>query len=349
MDRSRFFSSARGRRSALALGALVVLAGAGQSSSAVAQEVLPGVRADFRWTPAVAGIGQAVTFESTSEATGIGNAIDEYRWDLDGDTDNGYETGWGSTPVITTSYNVAGTVDVRLQVRDTFENRSTIRKTVAVAQAPVASFSVSPAAPVVNEPVSFTSTASDPDGSIAELAWDLNGDGSYDNGGGPVALRSFSAPGTHVVGLRVTDNDGLISFYSQTVAVGGAAPFPAVPPVLRVQLLSPFPVVRIAGRTTRRGVRVKMLRVDAPPGSTVQVLCKGKSCPFHSSVRTAKVVRVKRLERVLRAGVRIRVYVTSATAIGKYTVFKVRRRQAPLRADACLMPGSLDPVPCPSS
>jgi hypothetical protein len=333
MDRRRFFSSARGRRSAIALGALVVLTGAGQSSSAVAQEVLPGVRADFRWTPAVAGIGQAVTFESTSEATGIGNAIDEYRWDLDGDTDNGYETGWGSTPVITTSYNAAGT----------------ITKTVTVGQPPVASFSVSPAAPLVNEPVTFTSTASDPDGSIAELAWDLNGDGSYDNGTGPVALRSFSAPGAYVVGLRVTDNDGLISFYSQTVAVGGAPPFAAVPPVLRLQLLSPFPVVRIAGRTTRRGVRVKLLRVDAPPGSTIQVRCKGKSCPFHSSVRAANVVRVKRLERVLRAGVRVRVYVTSPTAIGKYTVFKVRRRQAPLRADACLMPGSLNPVPCPSS
>ena len=348
MDRRWFYAYARGRGVAIALGALVV-AGFGQGSAAVAQEVAPGIQADFRWTPTVPGPGQTVTFESTSQATGIGNAVADYRWDLDGNLDNGYETGWGSTPVITTSYSAVGNVDVRLQVRDTFATRSTMKKTVTVArQAPIASYAFSPVAPLANEPVTFTSTATDPDGTIAELVWDLNGDGSYDNGAGPTALRSFGAPGAYVVGLRVTDNDGMVAFYSQSIAVG-AAVAPSMAPLLRPQLLSPFPVVRIAGRTTRRGVRVKLLRVDAPPGSTVQVRCKGRSCPFHSSVRAASVVRVRRLERMLRAGVRVRVYVTSPTAIGKYTVFKIRRHQAPLRADACLMPGSLDPVVCPSS
>ncbi len=314
-----------------------------------AADPIPGVQADFKWAPAVPGVGQTVTFESTSQASGIGNAIADYRWDLDGDTSNGYETGWGSTSVITTSYDVPGTVDVRLQVRDTLENRSTIKKTVTVAkQAPVASYSFTPAAPRVNEPVTFTSTASDSDGTIAELVWDLNGDGSFDNGAGASALRSFPAPGAYVVGLRATDNEGMVSFYSQSIAVGTGLPPAAVPPLLRLQLLSPFPVVRIAGRTTRRGVRIKLLSIDAPPGSTVQVRCRGRSCPFTSSVRTAKFVRVRRLERKLRAGVTVRVYVSSTTAIGKYTVFKIRKRQSPLRSDACLMPGSLRPAVCPS-
>jgi PKD domain-containing protein len=348
MDRSWFFSSARGRRTAIALGALIAFAGLAQGSSVVAQEVVPGVKADFKWTPQVPGIGQTVRFESTSQATGLANAIADYRWDLDGSTDNGYETGWGSTRVITTDYDEAGQVAVRLQVRDAFDNRSTIKKTVTVArQAPIASFTVSPLAPLVNEPVTFTSTASDPDGTVADLVWDLNGDGSYDNGAGPTALRSFSAPGAYVIGLRVTDNEGMVSFYSQSVGVAG--PTLAVPPVLRLRLLSPFPVVRIAGRTTKRGVRVKLLRIDAPPGATIQVRCKGRSCPFHSSVRTANVVRVRKLERILRVGVTVRVYVSSQTAIGKYTVFKIRKRQSPLRTDACLLPGSLRPVACPAS
>ena len=86
-----------------------------------AADPIPGVQADFKWAPAVPGVGQTVTFESTSQATGIGNAVADYRWDLDGDTGNGYETGWGSTSVITTTYDVVGTVDVRLQVRDTLD------------------------------------------------------------------------------------------------------------------------------------------------------------------------------------------------------------------------------------
>jgi hypothetical protein len=352
MDGSWLFSSRRGRRSAIVLAALVVSCGVvwGAGGRSHAADPIPGVQADFKWTPAVPGVGQNVTFESTSQASGIGNAVADYRWDLDGDLENGYETGWGSTPVITTAYNAVGKVDVRLQVRDPLDNRSSIKKTVTVAkQAPVASYSFSPAAPLVNEPVTFTSTASDSDGAIAELVWDLNGDGAYDNGAGVTALRSFSAAGSYVVGLRATDNEGMVSFYSQSIAVGaGSLPPVAAPPLLRLRLLSPFPVVRIAGRTTRRGVRIKLLSIDAPRGATVRVRCKGRTCPFHSSVRTAKFVRVRRLERKLRAGVTVRVYVTSSTAIGKYTVFKIRRRQSPLRADACLMPGSLRPVVCPS-
>jgi hypothetical protein len=352
MDCSWLFSSVGARARTIALGVLAAACGVAMAVSGVshAADPLPGVQADFKWTPVVAGVGQTVTFESTSQATGIGNAIADYRWDLDGDTGNGYETGWGDFPVITTSYAEVGKVDVRLQVRDTLENRSTIKKTVTVAkQAPNASYTFSPPTPLVNDPVVFTSTASDVDGSIAELVWDLNGDGVYDNGAGPTALRSFSAPGAYVVGLRVTDNEGMVSFYSQSVTVGAATlPPAATPPLLRLPLLSPFPVIRIAGRTTRRGVRIRLLSVDAPPGSTVQVRCKGRGCPFKASVRTAKVVRVRRLERRLRAGVTVRVYVTSSTAIGKYTVFKIRKAQTPLRADACLMPGSLRPVACPS-
>jgi hypothetical protein len=66
-------------------------------------------------------------------------------------------------------------------------------------------------------------------------------------------------------------------------------------------------------------------------------------------VRAAKVVRLRSLERALRAGVIIRIYVSSTGAIGKYTVFKIRKgRQPPIRDDSCLMPGSLRPIACPS-
>ncbi len=111
--------------------------------------------------------------------------------------------------------------------------------TVSVA-APIASFIVAPAAPVVNQPVQFISTASDSDGVITDQAWDLNGDGLFDNGGGPSALRSFAAGGpvrrrparhrqrrAHV--LPVADDHGRRAARSDTASDRGPAAAQPVP------------------------------------------------------------------------------------------------------------------------
>jgi hypothetical protein len=349
MDCSWLVHAARARRFALALGALACALALSLAGSSRAADPIPGVQADFRWTPAVAIVGQAVAFESTSQATGLGNTIVNYRWDLDGDSGNGFELDTGTTPGATASFSARGEIGVRLRAKDSFGNQNTIKKTLTVAgQAPSASYSFSPAAPLANEPVTFTSTAGDADGTLAELVWDLDGNGVYDNGAGPTALRSFPAAGAYVVGLRVADNDGATSFYSQTIVVRA----PSLPAITKLQpslrLLSPFPVVRIAGRLTRHGARLKRLSVNAPPGSKVLVRCKGRSCPYRTSVRIARGLRLRVFEKRLRAGVTIRIYVTSGAAIGKYTAFKIRKHRAPKRTDACLAPGSLKPVRCPA-
>ena len=49
------------------------------------------------------------------------------------------------------------------------------------------------------------------------------------------------------------------------------------------------------------------------------------------------------------SGETVRIYVTSNRAIGKYTVFKILKKAAPIRIDGCLMPGSFKPVVCPSA
>jgi hypothetical protein len=106
--------------------------------------------------------------------------------------------------------------------------------------------------------------------------------------------------------------------------------------------------VRIAGRTTRHGARIRLLSVDAPKGSTILVRCNGRSCPFKTRRRTASYLRVRRLERALRAGVTIRIYVTGPSAIGKYTLFKIVKHRTPVRVDGCVLPGSQKPVDCPA-
>src|SRR5205085_2285148 len=90
---------------------------------------------------------------------------------------------------------------------------------------PAAAFGVSPAAPVTGQAVAFTSTSSDPDGTIASQAWDLDGDGKLDSGvSGASVSRSYAAPGTYTVTLEVTDDNGATATQTGTVTIDNRAP-----------------------------------------------------------------------------------------------------------------------------
>ncbi len=305
-----------------------------------------GVSADFRVDPKDPKTGDTVTFQSTSLVWSDGNRIASYEWDLDG---NGtFETGG---PAITRSYPTGRSIKVRLRVTDSAQppNSDVATRKITIAnRPPLASFTWAPTVPHPNEPVVFTSTATDPDGKVVDQAWDLDGDGRFDNGGGPNALRSFSAPGTYRVGLRVVDNDGSVSSVSLPIVVAPGPPGPVTTSRLGgVRLMNPFPIVRIAGRFLPRGARIRLLVVDAPRGAKVSIRCHGRGCPFQKQVRAAALVRVKRLERVLYAGATVRVYVTQRDTIGKYTRVKIRAGKPPARTDLCLPPGSWHPIRCP--
>ena len=87
-----------------------------------------------------------------------------------------------------------------------------------IGQDPNAAFTYTPTNPAVNGWVQFdASSSSDPDGTIASYAWSF-GDGSTDSGA--VAWHQFGAPGTYVVTLTVTDNDGRTDSATQAVQVG---------------------------------------------------------------------------------------------------------------------------------
>jgi len=83
---------------------------------------------------------------------------------------------------------------------------------------PTADFSYSPTNPPVGAWVQFDgSSSSDSDGTIASYAWSF-GDGSTDSGIG--VWHRFNAPGTYVVTLTVTDDDGASDTMTQAVQVG---------------------------------------------------------------------------------------------------------------------------------
>ncbi len=89
---------------------------------------------------------------------------------------------------------------------------------------PVACMSVSEPAPVAGETVRFSSKSVDaPDGTVASQAWDLDNDGSFDDGTGSTASRSFPASGTYTVRLRATDDDGASHVVSRPIIVNAKA------------------------------------------------------------------------------------------------------------------------------
>ena len=158
--------------------------------------------------------------------------------------------------------------------------------------------------------------------------------------GGPTASAVFSTPADHVVRLRVTAADSLSSVVAETIHMSD-------PPQ---GVLRPFPTVRIVGRLVRGGIRLSILRVKAPAEARIKVNCSGRGCPVRAQrqAATARTARFPAFQRFLRAGVSLTVRVSKGTNIGAFTRFAVRRGKLPVRADSCLDPAGIKPIPCPS-
>jgi glucose/arabinose dehydrogenase len=69
------------------------------------------------------------------------------------------------------------------------------------------------------------STSSDPDpGDVLRYAWDLDGDGGFDDATGARATYTYPAEGTYRAALRVSDGAGAVATDGVTVTVGNTAP-----------------------------------------------------------------------------------------------------------------------------
>ena len=74
--------------------------------------------------------------------------------------------------------------------------------------------------------MSFSATgSSDPDaGDTLAYAWDLNGDGAYDDATGPTAQHTYSSAGRYLAGVKVTDNNGAWATDSVAISAGNTPP-----------------------------------------------------------------------------------------------------------------------------
>jgi PKD repeat protein len=312
-------------------------------------------------TPNPVGVGTPVTLSASGSTDPNGDVL-RYSWDLNGDKTYGDATG----AVQTRTFASSGTFRVGVRVTDPGGSSNDAVDFVNVLQdkPPVVGLSANPAMPAVGAPVIFTATASDPDGTVAGIAWDLDGDGQFNDGTGAVVTRTYSTPGSRVVSVRATDNMGVATIAFRTIEVTGSSDGPSGPAAAaggsatssasstKPAMLSPFPIVRIRGVILRGFARLSLLSVKAPTGARVRVLCHGRGCPKKKSVvlRVASgksSVRVTSLERRLRSGTVIEIFVTAPGRIGKYARITIRSNAAPARRDLCLNPGKSTPVACP--
>jgi uncharacterized repeat protein (TIGR03803 family) len=93
---------------------------------------------------------------------------------------------------------------------------------------------VSLAGPYVTEEgstVSLQATASDPQGGALTYAWDLDGDGQFDDASGDAAtFKALDGPATQQVSVRVTDATGLSAVATTTLTVHNVAPTVSIDP-----------------------------------------------------------------------------------------------------------------------
>jgi PKD repeat protein len=311
----------------------------------------PGPGTSFDFAPTVPDVGETVAFTSTAQASqGSIVAVD---WDFDGDGQfddfSGADAEW--------VFDVPGTHTVRMRAEQTNGRTAESQTSVRVNGLPSADFTWSPSSPTAGNAADLISTSSDFEGPLAALSWDLDGDGRFGDGSEAQIRQPFPQPGTYEIGLRVTDSDGRVSTVRKQLVVGATPPRGSessggtspITPTPRPRLMSPFPVIRIAGTVLPHGAMIDVLSVRAPRGSRIRVRCVGRGCPVRSMATTSatRLVRLRRFERRLRAGIRLKLFVRKENRIGKYTSFLIRADAPPKRVDLCLFPTRRTPGRCP--
>jgi PKD repeat protein len=198
-------------------------------------------RARFTHNPPAPTVGQAVSFDaSTSTDDG---AIASYSWSFgDGGT-----AGGGQASHV---YALPGTYTATLVVEDDKGAKGETSATVTVTPLPnvlpTARFTFLPVAPTAGQSASFDATGSaDADGRIVAYAWTF-GDGA--SAIGATAQHTYTAPGSYVVTLVVTDDRGATASATAPVTVVAAQPPPDTTPPAASALAS-------SGRT-RSSVRL---------------------------------------------------------------------------------------------
>lgn len=222
--------------------------------------------ADFDVTPSTRAIRQALTFDATKSRDEGAACLEActYAWDFgDGST--------GTGRIVTHSYTSARTFAVRLTVTDAAGSTGTKVQELVVANvaAPTVTLAVVPDPPLANQTATFTATATPATGhNIVRYAWAF-GDGNTQTTTSPTVTKTYSAVGTYVVTVTVTDDVGQTASVSKSIAITGSGvtasfTFSPTGPVTN-------DTVRFDGTasTGAAGATIKSYKWDFGDGSTI--------------------------------------------------------------------------------
>src|SRR2546422_135578 len=167
--------------------------------------------------PPVAAFGSScsvLTCSFTSTSSDPDGSISAYSWTF----------GDGGTSAVQNpsyTYGAGGTYTVTLTVTDNLGATNSTSHSVTVNRPPVASFTQS----CSGDACSFTSTSSDPDGSISAYSWTF-GDGGTSTAQNP--SHTYATGGTYTAALTVTDNLGATNSTSKSITVTAPHTAPTV-------------------------------------------------------------------------------------------------------------------------
>ena len=173
----------------------------------------------FTFTPTAPEKNASVRFDaSTTLDEGI-VCLDActYSWTFgDGST--------GTGRIVSHTFASAGTYTVALTATDAAGTSASAVQAVVVANvlAPTVALAVAPSPPLAGQVATFTATATPATGhGISSYVWNF-GDGSTATTTGPTTTKTYSAVGTYVVTVTVTDDLGQTASASLQFAIVGS-------------------------------------------------------------------------------------------------------------------------------
>lgn len=189
-----------------------------QSTTSKSVVVQPGAAPTvvFTMSPTNPGVNQTIFFNASTSRAATGRTIVSYQWDFGKGS-----TGSGAT--VSKAYDTPGTYTITLRVTDDAGATQTATQNVTVGSAaslPTATMTFSPTDPTTSTTIFFDASASRPASApIVEYRFTWGDNTSDQVGTSATATHRFTAVGTYVVRLTVTDSEGRQGTNTVNVAV----------------------------------------------------------------------------------------------------------------------------------
>lgn len=172
----------------------------------------PGIQAKIQASPLTGTVPLLVSFDASGSLY-PGGQILSYEWDFGDKTPKRRDAA-----KISYKYNQVGTYTAAVTAIGADGKRSTATALITVQVVPVkACYEVNKHEGIAPFEVIFNSSCST--GTISKYRWDMNGDKVFGDKTGPAITYKFETPGSYEVSLEVTDQQGVVDIFSDTLTV----------------------------------------------------------------------------------------------------------------------------------